>query len=99
MNIRNFAFNVLALIVGGLVGAGTALLYAPQSGRTTRAMIRTKGAMLQDKVVEDVHLTRLQIEGKLDNLATEALHKVAEISDQLKETVDSLPLPLRTNGR
>jgi gas vesicle protein len=99
MNIRMIVFSTLALIVGGSVGAGAALLYAPQSGRTTRAMIRAKGIMLQDRVTEDMNLARLRIEGRLDNIAIGARHKVAEISDRLQDTVDALPVPVRVNGR
>lgn len=32
----------LSFIVGGVIGAGVALLYAPQSGPATRALLRRK---------------------------------------------------------
>lgn len=39
---------VVALIVGGLVGAGLALLLAPQSGRRTRQQIADLAEDLKD---------------------------------------------------
>jgi len=36
-----------AFVVGGLVGAGLALLFAPQSGRRTRQEIRYLGKVIK----------------------------------------------------
>jgi gas vesicle protein len=43
---------LVGLILGGLVGAAVALLFAPQSGEQTQAMIREKGIELRDRVQE-----------------------------------------------
>ncbi|HXV99950.1 MAG TPA: YtxH domain-containing protein, partial [Anaerolineae bacterium] len=40
------------LVVGGLVGAGLALLLAPQSGEETRGQIRATSFGLKDGAVE-----------------------------------------------
>jgi len=40
------------LVIGGLVGAGLALLLAPQSGAETRGQIRDKGVELKDGAAE-----------------------------------------------
>ena len=40
------------LVVGGLVGAGLALLLAPQSGEETRSQIKDKSFELKDGAVE-----------------------------------------------
>jgi len=36
--------------VGALIGAGIALLYAPQSGKETRKLLAQKANLLRDKV-------------------------------------------------
>ncbi len=41
-----------AFAIGAVVGAGIALLYAPRSGRETRAMLAQKGHVLKDKAEE-----------------------------------------------
>jgi gas vesicle protein len=41
--------TVIAFLAGGLIGAGLALLYAPQSGRETRQKIGDLASDLKDK--------------------------------------------------
>jgi gas vesicle protein len=40
------------LVIGGLVGAGLAVLLAPQSGEETRGQIRAKSLELKDGAIE-----------------------------------------------
>jgi gas vesicle protein len=46
------------MVIGGLVGAGVALLSAPQSGQETRAAIRQRGIELKDRAVEEINMGR-----------------------------------------
>lgn len=46
------SFTIFA--VGALVGAGIALLYAPQSGRETRKLLGKKAKQLKDKAQDTV---------------------------------------------
>jgi gas vesicle protein len=41
--------TIIAFLAGGLIGAGLALLYAPQSGRETRRQIGDLASDLKDK--------------------------------------------------
>lgn len=61
---------LVGLIVGSLVGAAAALLFAPQSGEETRAKIREKGIELQDRA---------------DELSSEARQRSADLQAQAKE--------------
>lgn len=45
-------FKIFA--VGALIGAGIALLYAPQSGKETRKLIGKKAQLLKDKAQDTV---------------------------------------------
>jgi gas vesicle protein len=47
----NYWLLVGGVLIGGLVGAGIALLSAPQTGVETRSMLKNKGIELKDKVV------------------------------------------------
>lgn len=49
-----FGSFLVGFIVGGLAGAVTALLLAPQSGEETRTLIKEKSIELKDKAVETV---------------------------------------------
>ena len=41
-------------VIGALVGAGVALLYAPLSGKETRKLLVKKGKLLRDKAQDTV---------------------------------------------
>ena len=45
-------FTIFA--VGALIGAGIALLYAPQSGKETRKLLAKKAKLLRDKAQDTV---------------------------------------------
>ena len=98
MKARMIFLSLSTLILGGLAGASVGMLFAPRSGRATRAMLRSKGVELQERVSEDITLAGAQVMGRVDNLATDARHKVGEIGGQLKESVSSISLPFPTNG-
>jgi gas vesicle protein len=49
-------------LIGGLIGAATALLMAPQSGEETRAMIREKSIELRDQAMETADEARHRAE-------------------------------------
>ena len=98
MKARMIFLSIITLILGGLVGASVGMLMAPRSGRATRAILRSKGVELQEKVSEEINLAGAQVKGQVDNLASGARHKVGEIGDQLKDTVHSISLPFPGSG-
>ena len=53
-----------ALIAGALLGAGVALLFAPQSGRKTRRDIR----QFAEKVGNKAEAARLELQHAIDNI-------------------------------
>ncbi len=50
------------LLLGGIAGAITALLLAPQSGEETRKVIIDKSIEIKDKAIETVDEARKQAE-------------------------------------
>ncbi|MBP1622758.1 MAG: hypothetical protein H6Q07_778 [Acidobacteria bacterium] len=65
-----------ALFAGALVGAGIALLFAPQSGRKTRRDIR----MFADRVGNKAEAARLELQRSIDNI-------IEDIEEKLREGV------------
>ena len=63
-----------ALIAGALLGAGVALLVAPQSGRKTRRDIRRFAERVGDKA----EAARLELQRSLDNI-------IGDMEEKLKE--------------
>jgi gas vesicle protein len=55
---KGILFLVGGVLIGSLIGAGAALLTAPQSGVQTRTMLRDKGVELKSKVVTGAGETR-----------------------------------------
>jgi gas vesicle protein len=74
---RNNGFGafLVGFIVGGLTGAVISLLYAPQSGDQTRAVIKEKAIELRDKTTDTFEETYKQAEGA----ATDAVEKAQEL--------------------
>ena len=55
-----FGAFLVGFIVGGLTGAVVALLFAPQSGEETRALIKDKSIELRDKATAEAEAIRIQ---------------------------------------
>jgi gas vesicle protein len=107
--VRMILASTASLLAGGLIGAGVALLYAPQSGRATRRMIYSKGMAIKERALEEVNLNRARAMGKLNkasrNIQNQATHLTSQLQDlvedqqtAIKEVVSSMPLPFQHNG-
>ncbi len=57
-----------AFAIGGLIGAGIALLMAPQSGKKTRQKILSKSQEIRDRAMESAGDTRDMAGKALDNI-------------------------------
>lgn len=73
------------LLVGGLIGAATMLLFAPRSGDETRAEIRNKAFELRDRTTETVKDTVSQAKTKAYQLKENVWDKAAEIKQRGKQ--------------
>ena len=66
----NNVLGVLAgILVGGLAGAVTMLLLAPQSGKDTRRQIREKSIELRDRTSEMIEDTMTQVRTNTNKIA------------------------------
>jgi gas vesicle protein len=83
---NDFGAFLVGFLVGGLTGAAVSLLFAPQSGEETRALLRDKAIELRDRASETVEEARLRAEEAL----TEAKQKTDEWSKLAKERADEL---------
>jgi gas vesicle protein len=85
-NHNNTALGVLVgILVGGLAGAVTMLLLAPQSGQKTRKQIEDKGIELRDRATELVEDTTSQIRSKANKLMTSGRKNFKELKHQSQE--------------
>jgi len=101
---RYSAYNVLGvlagILVGGLAGAVTMLLLAPQSGRDTRRQIREKSIELRDRTSEMIDDTMAQVRTNTNKLtmgvkdygkemAVEQLDNVSEAAQAGKKAIQN----------
>ena len=100
-NMRSFLSGFL---IGGLMGAATAILMAPQSGEETRAMmhdkgieVRDKGIELKDKAVATADETRAQaeelartVQERTEEIARQGRGRIQEERERLKSTVETI---------
>jgi gas vesicle protein len=90
--VRRGAAGIIAgavmtgMMIGGLVGAVIALLYAPSSGEETRARMRGTAIELRDRATETVKDTVSQ--PKAQGLKENALNKAAEMKQRAKTIAD-----------
>ncbi|HTY61369.1 MAG TPA: YtxH domain-containing protein [Acidobacteriota bacterium] len=66
--------TAVALFAGALLGAGLALLFAPQSGRKTRRDIR----QFADRIGNKAEAVRLELQRSIDNTIEDVEEKLRE---------------------
>ena len=76
------------LLIGGLIGAGTALLFAPQAGEQTRAAIQNKTMELRDRTTEGVKDAVTQVKDKTRQVASSAIGKAKELTQQGRDVLE-----------
>lgn len=76
------------LLIGGLIGAGTALLFAPQAGEKTRADIQNKTMELRDRTVEGVKDTVSQVKDKTRQVTSNVISKAQELTHRGRDVLD-----------
>lgn len=81
----DFGAFVAGFLIGGLVGAATALLMAPQSGEETRAIIRDRSIELKDRAVETAEQTRARAEVALEDARHRAEAAIQETRTRAEE--------------
>jgi gas vesicle protein len=78
--------NVLVgMLIGGLAGAVTMWLLAPQSGKDTRNKIQQKGLELRDRTTEMVQDTVAQVRSSVNKLAFDGREKFEELKQHGQE--------------
>jgi gas vesicle protein len=89
-----FGAFLVGFIVGGLTGAVAALLFAPQSGEETRAVIKERSIELRDKATADAEEAWKHAEAA----AIEARQRAEEFSRQALAQGEEITLKARKRG-
>lgn len=75
------------VLFGGVVGAGAMLLFAPQSGKQTRAQIRRTGEDLRDQATEAVEEGMTQTRAKVEQITADIRGKAKEIQQSGQDMI------------
>ena len=73
------------LLIGGLVGAGTMLLLAPQAGRRTRQELQEGALDLRDRTTEKVRGAVSEVRSRADQVVSDVREKADELQNQGKD--------------
>jgi len=76
---------ILAFVLGGIVGAGAALLTAPQSGRETREKIKEFADETRKKATEYAG----QVKDKVSSVVEDGKHFVEEKKSLISSAIDA----------
>ena len=84
---NNTASVLIGMLIGGLAGAVTMLLVAPQSGKRTRRQIQQKGIELSDRTIEMVEDTMAQVRSSAKKFTAGGRKKIKEFKHHSQELV------------
>jgi ATP synthase F1 delta subunit len=76
-----FGAFLVGFVVGGLTGAVVALLFAPQSGEETRALIKDKSIELRDRASQSAE----EVLARAEAAAAEARTRAEELTKEAKQ--------------
>ncbi|MDD5468442.1 MAG: YtxH domain-containing protein [Anaerolineales bacterium] len=98
----DFGAFLTGFVLGGVLGAVIALLYAPQSGEETRAAIKEKSIEIKDKAVETAEEARLRAEHALEDArlrAEKALEETRRRAEELTQITKQRATELQKRGQ
>jgi len=82
---NNISSVLAGLLIGGLAGAVTMLLLAPQSGKDTRMQIQERGIELRDRTTEIVEEVMAQVRLDMNKLSVDGREKFKELKQHGQE--------------
>jgi gas vesicle protein len=82
---KNIVSVLAGVVIGGLAGAVTVLLFAPQSGEETRMQIKEKGIELRNRITEVVDDSMAQVRSNIDKITLSGREKIKELKEQGQE--------------
>ena len=80
---NNFVSSFISFLAGAAIGAGFALLYAPQSGEETRKQIKDLG----EKVSEDVKENAQKAVDKVKETSDSAVSQIKTFVNTAKDSI------------
>jgi gas vesicle protein len=83
----DFGAFLIGFVVGGVVGAATALLLAPQSGEETRTLLKEKTIELRNNAAKTAESATAEARASYEKLAKEVKTRGGEMIEATKKAV------------
>lgn len=93
-----FGAFLVGFVVGGLTGAVVALLFAPQSGEETRALIKDKSIELRDQASQSAEELLARAESAASEARTRAEDLAKEVRTRGKSAIEAVRKPKKDSG-
>ena len=90
-----FGAFLVGFVVGGLTGAVVSLLFAPQSGEETRALIKDKSIELRDKA----QVTAEEALARAEAMAADARKRAEELTHEARARAEQLAAEVRERSK
>ena len=88
----------IGILIGGLAGAAAMLLFAPQSGKRTRAQIQNNTLQLRDHASRNIKKAVAQVRSGTEKLTADVQEKAEELKqrgqDKLVQQMDRVSAAL-----
>lgn len=81
---RNSTPGIGAFLLGAVIGAGIALLFAPKSGEETQQEIRERAHRLKDAAEDRLRKAQAQVEEALDDVRDELRDRVESVKEAVE---------------
>jgi gas vesicle protein len=91
MSHKQGAFFFTGFLIGGVIGAGSVLLLAQQSGEETRSQIRDKGIELKEKTETAYAQVREKMETTAADLKTRLTKETRGSSEESEAVENDVP--------
>lgn len=72
-------------LMGALIGAGVALLYAPASGKRTRSLMRDKADKMSHDATDFMEAKKTHMQNKMEGYKAKARHWADHIKEALPQ--------------
>jgi gas vesicle protein len=82
MKKRGGGAPILGFMIGGLIGAASMLLFAPQSGKETRQAVKEGANDLKDRANDTAQRTVSQARSKAQDIASTAREKASDLQNR-----------------
>ena len=102
-DVSNSKNVLIGILIGGLAGAAAMLLFAPQSGKRTRAKIEQKSIQLRNQTTKKIKKAVAQVRSETNRITAEVQDKAGELKqlgqDKLVEQLDRVSAALDTGKK